>query len=106
LLAQGPAACPEYLQCVEATTDGCGQYVGDTENASMLVELHERAERRRAQAHAAVQARRMVLAGKQQELAVRAARMRDHAFALAKPEIIDEVKRRLLTVREQVGGGE
>ncbi|MBV9598090.1 MAG: hypothetical protein JOZ87_14630 [Chloroflexi bacterium] len=37
LLTQGPVACPEYLHCVEATTDGCGQYVGDTENASMLV---------------------------------------------------------------------
>ena len=71
-----------------------------------LVELHDRVERRRTQAQAAVQTRRMGLAGKQQELAVRAARMRDRAFAIAKPEIIDEVKRRLLTAREQVGGGE
>jgi len=32
LLAQGPVACPEYLLCVEATRDGCSQYVSDTEN--------------------------------------------------------------------------
>ena len=106
LLAQGPVACPEYLHCVEATTDGCGQYVGDTENSSMLVELYERAEHRREQARAAVQASRPVLAGKHQELAIRAARMRDQAFAIARPEIIDEVKRRLLTAREQLEGGE
>ena len=106
LLAQGPVACPEYLHCVEATTDGCGQYVGDTENSTMLVELYERAEHRREQARAAVQACRPVLAGKHQELAIRAARMRDQAFAMARPEIIDEVKRRLLTAREQLEGGE
>jgi hypothetical protein len=105
LLAQGPIACPEYLHCVEATTDGCGQYVGDTENASMLAELYQRAEHRREQARAAVHANRPVLAGKHQELAIRAARMRDQAFAIARPEIIDEVKRRLLTTREQVEGG-
>ena len=34
LLAQGPIACPEYLHCLEATTDGCSHYVGDTENAT------------------------------------------------------------------------
>jgi hypothetical protein len=106
LLAQGPVACPEYLHCVEATTDGCAQYVGDTENSSMLVELYDRAEHRREQARAAVRARRPVLAGKHQELASRAARMRDQAFAIARPEIIDEVKRRLLTAREQLEGGE
>ena len=50
LLAQGPVACPEYLHCVEATTAGCSQYVCDTENPSMLVELYQRAERRRADA--------------------------------------------------------
>jgi hypothetical protein len=106
LLAQGPVACPEYLHCVEATTDGCGQYVGDTENASMLVELYQRAEQRREQARAAVRASRPVLAGKQHELAIRAAKMRDRAIAIARPEIIDEVKRRLLTAREQLEGGE
>jgi hypothetical protein len=106
LLAQGPVACPEYLHCVEATTDGCRQYVGDTENSAMLVELYERAEQRREQARAAVWARRPVLAGKHQELAIRAARMRDQAFAMARPEIIDEVKRRPLTAREQLEGGE
>jgi len=105
LLAQGPVACPEYLHCVEATTDGFGQYVSDTENQTMLVELLARAEQRREQAQAAVQAGRRVLAGKQQELAIRASRMRDKAFAMAKPEMIDDVKRRLQAAREQVDGG-
>jgi hypothetical protein len=105
LLAQGPVACPEYLHCQEATTDGCGQYVGDTENSTMLVELYERAEQRRKQAQAAVQAGRGVLASKQQELAFRAAKMREKAFAIAKPAMIEEVKRRLLTAREEVEGG-
>jgi hypothetical protein len=71
----------------------------------MLVELYARAEQRREQAQAAVQTGRRVLAGKQRELAIRASRMRDRAFAMAKPEIVDEVKRRLLTAREQVEGG-
>jgi hypothetical protein len=79
--------------------------VGDTENPTMLVELYERAEQRREQAQAAVQTGRRVLAGKKRELAIRASRMRDKAFAMAKPEIVDEVKRRLLTAREQVEGG-
>ena len=72
----------------------------------MLVGLYERAEHRREQARAAVQAARPILAGTHQELALRAARMRDQAFAIARPEIIDEVKRRLLTAREQLEGGE
>jgi len=105
LLAQGPVACPEYLHCQEVTTDGCGQYVGDTENSTMLVELYEQAEQRRKQAQAAVQAGRRVLASKQQELAIRAARMREKAFAIAKPAMIEEVKRRLLTAREEVERG-
>jgi hypothetical protein len=46
-------ACPEYLHCEGATTDGCSQYVGDTENSTMLVELYDRAEHRREQARAA-----------------------------------------------------
>jgi hypothetical protein len=71
----------------------------------MLVELYERAEQRRKQAQAAVQAGRLVLASKQQELAIRAARMREKAFAIAKPAMIEEVKRRLLTAREEVEGG-
>jgi hypothetical protein len=104
LLAQGPVACPEYLHCVEATTEGCSQYVCDTENPSMLRELHQRAERRRADAEAAVQAGRRVLAGKQRELAVRAANMRDKAFATAKPEVIDEVKAHLIAARERLEG--
>ena len=99
LLAQGPIACPEYLHCVEATKDGCSQYVCDTENPPMLVELYARAEQRREQAQAAVQAGLRILAGKQQELAIRAARMRDQAFAIAKPEMIDQVKELLLTAR-------
>jgi hypothetical protein len=70
----------------------------------MLVELYDGAEHRPEQARAAVRARRPVLAGKHQELAIRAARMRDQAFAIARPEIIDEVKSRLLTAREQVEG--
>jgi hypothetical protein len=45
------------------------------------------------------------LASKQQELAIRAARMREKAFAIAKPAMIEEVKRRLLTEREEVEGG-
>jgi hypothetical protein len=105
LLAQGPVACPEYLHCVEATTEGCSQYVCDTENPSMLLELYQRAERRRADAELAVKAGRRVLAGKQRELAIRAARMRDEAFAAAKSEIIDEVKARLLAARDQLEGG-
>jgi hypothetical protein len=68
----------------------------------MLAELYQRAERRRADADAAVQAGRRVLAGKQRELAIRAANMRDKAFAVAKPEIVDEVKARLLAAREQL----
>jgi len=32
--------------------------------------------------------------------------MRDEAFAIDRPEIIDEVKRRLLTARELVEGEE
>jgi hypothetical protein len=105
LLAQGPIACPEYLHCVEATTEGCSQYVGDTENSTMLVELYQRAEQRREQAQAAVRAGRRVLVGKQRELANRAANMRDKAFAVAKPEVIDDVKARLLVAREQLEGG-
>lgn len=65
----------------------------------MLVELYQRAERRRADADAAVKAGRRVLAGQQRELAVRAANMHDKAFATAKPEVIDEVK-----AREQLEG--
>ena len=95
----------DYLHCVEATTEGCSQYVGDTENPTMLVELYQRAERRRDQAQAAIRAGRRVLAGKQRELATRAATMRDKAFALAKPEVIDDVKARLLVAREQLEGG-
>jgi hypothetical protein len=104
LLAQGPVACPEFLHCVEATTDGCSQYVCDTENPSMLVELYQRAERRRVDADAAIQAGRRVLAGKQRELAIRAANIRDKAFAAAKPEVIDDVKARLLATRERLEG--
>jgi len=106
LLAQGPIACPEFLHCVEATTEGCSQYVGDTENPNMLVELYQRAERRRADAQAAMRAGRRVLAGKQGNLASRAAGMRDKAFAVAKPEVIDDVKARLLAAREQLNGGQ
>jgi hypothetical protein len=104
LLAQGPVTCPEYLHCVEATTEGCSQYVCDTENPSMLLELNQRVERRRADAEAAVKAGRRVLAGKQRELAIRAANIREKAFATAKPEVIDEVKARLLAAREQLEG--
>ena len=39
-----------------------------------------------------------MLAGKQRELANRAAHTRDKAFTAAKPEVIDEVKARLLAV--------
>jgi hypothetical protein len=106
LLAQGPIACPEYLHCVEATTEGCSQYVGDTENPTMLVELYQRAERRRSDTQAAVRGGRRILAAKQRELAGRAADMRDKAFLLAKPEVVDDVKARLLAAREQLIGGQ
>jgi hypothetical protein len=45
-----------------------------------------------------------VLASKQGELAIRAANMRDKTFAAARPEVIDEVKARLLAAREQLEG--
>ncbi len=70
----------------------------------MLVELYQRAERRRADAQAAVRAGRRILAGKQRELATRAVNMRDKAFALAKPQVIDDVKARLGAARDRLEG--
>ena len=72
----------------------------------MLVELFQRAERRWTEAQAAVQVGRRALAAKQPELAIRAANMRDKAFALATAEVIEDVKVRLRAARGKLEGGQ
>ncbi len=74
---QGPAACSEYLLCVETADDGCGWFATDPADERCRGELDDRAATQRAKADEAALAGRVVLTGKLAVLAERAERMRD-----------------------------
>ena len=41
-LPQGPEGCLEYLNCLEATDEGCSWFVTDPENEELVGEIEER----------------------------------------------------------------
>jgi hypothetical protein len=78
---QGPAACPEFLACLEATDDGCAWFATDPDDEAIVEEIRERATERRAGADRAAAAGNVVLSGKLAVLAGRAESFVDQTAA-------------------------
>jgi hypothetical protein len=92
---QGPAACPEFLQCVEATDAGCAWFATDPSDERCLEEIADRASHQRSEATCAQQAGQVVLAGKLATLARRAEDMRDRTLAAAPEVVLAKMRERL-----------
>jgi len=89
---QGPAGCPEFLHCTEATDEGCTWFLTDPNDVQMQTELQQRASAHRAKQRESAEAGRTVQAHKYSVMAERTEHLRDKALQKAS----DEVRRALL----------
>lgn len=68
---QGPGACEEYMNCLEAADDGCQWFFTDTGNAGMLIQITQTVRKHQQQEQDSMEAGYIVQAGKEAVLARR-----------------------------------
>jgi hypothetical protein len=91
-LPKGPAGCHEFMNCTEATDEGCVWFLTDPSDGEMQAELQQRANAHRAKQQESAQAGRTEQAYKYGVMAERTERLRDNALQKAS----NEVRRALL----------
>ncbi|HLZ56516.1 MAG TPA: hypothetical protein VKR06_06165 [Ktedonosporobacter sp.] len=99
---QGPAGCPEFLHCTEATDEGCAWFLTDPNDVQMQRELQERANEHRAKQQESRAAGRTVQAHKYGVMAERTECLRDEALQKASDEVRQALLGELNTYEEQL----
>ena len=98
---QGPSACPEFLQCLEAADEGCAWFATDPTDERCLVESNERADAREKDEVEAGDRGALVLASKLGVEARRARSMADAITAAAPADALDRLRARLAAEERQ-----
>jgi len=100
-LPQGPAGCHEFMNCTEATDEGCVWFLTDPNDVEMQTELQQRASRHRAKQQESAEAGRTVQAHKYAVMAERTERLRDEALHKASDEVRHALLYELNTAEEE-----
>lgn len=94
VMPQGPAACPEFLNCTECDEGGCKWFVTDADDEVMLAEIDDRAGGHRKLQQESAARGRSVQAGKSEVLARRTEQLRDEALRTASREMRERLVER------------
>lgn len=81
-LPQGPAACPEYMNCTEAEDGGCRYFITDPSNPRMVDELNDRACGHRHRQQESLAKGQTVKAGRYEVLASRTESLKERALVM------------------------
>lgn len=84
---RGPEGCSEFMQCTEATDEGCVWFFTDPNNILTQVELQVRAKEHRTKQRESEAAGRIVQAHKHGVMAERTERLRNEALQKASEEV-------------------
>ncbi len=82
----------EYMNCLEATDEGCQWFVTDPENEEMVMEIHERVTAHQRQQQTSAAAGREVQAKKYEVLAQRAEGVQEEVLRRTSQELRDRLR--------------
>lgn len=98
---QGPRGCAEFMNCTSAGEGGCQFFVIDVDDAQMLLELNNKADKERRLHHESDSSGRAVQAQKRGTLARRTEALRDEAMRQASEKTLAELRRLQNEIGEQ-----
>jgi len=99
-LPQGPEACEEYMNCLEADTDGCRWFAADPHNEQMLIQITQRASSHRRRQQESAAAGHTVQAGKYEILAQRAEKVEEEALRRTSQDVRERLRARKREIEE------
>lgn len=107
VLAQGPGACDDYMNCTDAEDGGCRWFVTDPESSEMLIQITQTVNKHRRQEEKSIEVGREVQAEKYGILARRSASLEKEAFSRCDietlPNCSQDLKERLKARRREIG---
>jgi len=107
VLAQGPAACDDYMNCTDAEDGGCRWFVTDPENPEMLIQITQTVRKHQQQEQESIEAGRKVKAEKYGILADRSASLEKEVLSRCDIETLpncgQDLKERLKARRREIG---
>lgn len=100
MLPQGPVGCLEYMNCLEATDDGCQWFLTDPGNEGMLIQIQDRVDFHKRLYQTSVAAGHVVQAQKYAVLLRRAQKMEDGVLEQTSQDLRERLQARR---QEQTG---
>jgi hypothetical protein len=93
-LPQGPEGCMEYMNCLEATDEGCQWFATDPENEEMLVEIQDRVSSQKIAQKNSLEAGHVVQAQKYEVLSRRAESVQEEVLRRSSQDLRERLKAR------------
>lgn len=100
-LPQGPSACKEFRNCMEADDGGCQWFATDPSNEQMLIQISRRASLQRKQQRESATSGYIVQADKYGILAQRAEAIEEEVLRKTTQEMRDRLKARKREIEEE-----
>jgi hypothetical protein len=94
VLPQGPEGCMEYMNCLEATDEGCQWFVTDPENEELMSEIGERVAKHQRISQESTAMGRVVQAQKYEVLTRRAEYVQEEALRRTSQDLRERLKAR------------
>ncbi len=93
-LPQGSEGCMEYMNCLEATDEGCQWFVTDPENEHLLIEIQDRVSSQKLVQKNSLEAGHVVQAQKYEVLARRAEGIQEEVLRRTSQDLRERLKAR------------
>lgn len=93
-LPQGPEGCMEYMNCLEATDEGCQWFVTDPENEKFLIEIQDRVSSHKLAQKHGLEAGHLVQARRYEVFTRRAEGLEEDVLRRSSQELRERLKAR------------